>query len=449
MQPDKLLIVAHPDDEVLWGGANLHKETGWFVICSTHANDPIRSQEFYQTMSLASVTQCEMFDVPDTYVDADDYDDEDEAMAEVDKLYDGTSFEKALNTYAKWDWKLVLTHNVEGEYGHLHHKKVHYMVKERFPAAKFFTPSKTKLPPAIIDEKRDQLSFYRKTQAIAKQIYEGKSARLKKTEKDHFFHETVFVHPTTADGKIPKILHQIWFGAKLDPKNVREHLLTNVKQVAKKNDFEYRLWSNDDLTEKNFPLTWEFMQRSLEIGESIEQNRFAQIADLARYEILHRFGGIYCDSLFELSDKFFKYIVKHSSHDIILCNEDPCELSCKGAGNKEYMSNGFFACKAGSRILKRLLDYDMLETVDYESIYLNQETGPYYFRKGIHSRDDVHVIPTEKIYPFMVTESEYREAQLNKCVDKKTGGLIENCLDKMYPDSLAIYNSFFGGSWSL
>jgi LmbE family N-acetylglucosaminyl deacetylase len=446
MQPDKLLIVAHPDDEVLWGGANLLKETGWFVVCSTHANDPIRSQEFYQTMSYANVTQYEMFDVPDTYVEADDYDDEDQAMEAVDELYDGTPFDKRLATLAKQEWKLVLTHNADGEYGHLHHKKVHYMVRNLFPAAKFFTPAKDKLSPAVVEAKRDQLSFYRKTQAIAKQIYEGKSARLKKTEKDHFFHEKVFVS-AGAGAKIPRILHQIWFGTKLDPKSVRGHLVANTEKEAIANGFEYRQWTNDDLTEKNFPLTWEFIQRSLEVGEDIGQNRYAQVADLARMEILHRFGGVYCDSLFELSDKFFKYIVKHAGHDIIVCNEDPCSLDCKGIRSKPYLSNGFFACKAGCKVLKRLLDYDMLESVDYESIYLNQETGPYYFRKGIHSRDNVHVIPTEKIYPFMVTESEYREAQPNPCVSKD-GKVAHNCLDDFFPDSLTIYHSGFGGSWS-
>ncbi|NDB84328.1 MAG: PIG-L family deacetylase, partial [Alphaproteobacteria bacterium] len=43
MEVDKLLIIAHPDDEVLWGGMNLILQSGWFVICSTHLNDPVRS----------------------------------------------------------------------------------------------------------------------------------------------------------------------------------------------------------------------------------------------------------------------------------------------------------------------------------------------------------------------------------------------------------------------
>ena len=32
------MIVAHPDDEMLWGGMNLLFDNGWYVIVSTHGN---------------------------------------------------------------------------------------------------------------------------------------------------------------------------------------------------------------------------------------------------------------------------------------------------------------------------------------------------------------------------------------------------------------------------
>ena len=57
MDVDKLLIVAHPDDEVLWGGINLLLQPGWFVVCASHLSDPVRSLEFYRTMSFCNVTK--------------------------------------------------------------------------------------------------------------------------------------------------------------------------------------------------------------------------------------------------------------------------------------------------------------------------------------------------------------------------------------------------------
>ena len=38
LKPNKLMIVAHPDDEMLWGGMNLLLDSGWLVIVSTHGN---------------------------------------------------------------------------------------------------------------------------------------------------------------------------------------------------------------------------------------------------------------------------------------------------------------------------------------------------------------------------------------------------------------------------
>ena len=43
------MIVAHPDDETLWGGANLLKER-YFVVCLTNGYDLIRSNEFKEIL---------------------------------------------------------------------------------------------------------------------------------------------------------------------------------------------------------------------------------------------------------------------------------------------------------------------------------------------------------------------------------------------------------------
>ena len=65
----------------------------------------------------------------------------------------------------------------------------------------------------------------------------------------------------------------------------------------------------------------------------------------------------------------------------------------------------------------------------------------------LKDKDDVLVIPTEKIYPFMVNVCEYRKATPNECI-KSDNKILHNCLNKKYPSSLALYHSGFGGSWS-
>jgi hypothetical protein len=57
-------------------------QSGWFVVCSTNINNPVRSREFFRTMSYAAVTRFVMFNVEDKYVEEDE---------EADALYDGLS----------------------------------------------------------------------------------------------------------------------------------------------------------------------------------------------------------------------------------------------------------------------------------------------------------------------------------------------------------------------
>jgi hypothetical protein len=61
--------------------------------------------------------------------------------------------------------------------------------------------------------------------------------------------------------------------------------------------------------------------------------------------------------------------------------------------------------------------------------------------------DKIHVIDTEKIYPFMVNDSEYRKGSPNQCITEGDK-LLHDCLHKKYPKSLTVYHSGFGGSWS-
>ena len=434
MEVDKLLIVAHPDDEVLWGGINLLSQAGWLVVCSTHLNHPVRSREFFATMSYCNVTRYIMFDVKDEYT---------EDPEEADRLYDGTVFDHFLKKLALKPWKLVLTHNGKGEYGHEHHRKVHRLVQKYFHSPKFFDLG-PKLNENQIELKRNTLLFYRKTQSICKTIFMRKSQTLKISERQFFFNEKLYIPEKR---EIPRIVNQIWFGKPLATNTVRYNLMKNVETIALNNGYQYKCWTNEDLFFENFPLVWEFIQLAIQKGEELGQSRFAQVADLARLEILHRFGGIYLDSLFEISPKFLDFISKNNKRELIVANEDPCGLKCEGIDGRKYMSNGFFASQPGSEILKRLLNYDVLESVDWDSVYINRTTGPYFFRSAMKSRDNILVIPTEQIYPFMVNDSAYRKAKPNECItaDDK---VLHNCLKEKYPKSLTVYHSGFGGSWS-
>lgn len=86
---------------------------------------------------------------------------------------------------------------------------------------------------------------------------------------------------------IPKIIHQIWVGAPMP-----EHLRAFAQRWQDMHpDWEYKLWSDDDLTwlHNNEPYG---MAHRL-----VEPYRVGQLkSDIARYEILYRYGGFYADT---------------------------------------------------------------------------------------------------------------------------------------------------------
>lgn len=100
---DKLMIVAHPDDEVLWGGGHLY-DKGYLVVCVTNGRNKVRSQEFKDVVK-ASGNECIMLEYPDKVRGKRD----DWALVK-----DGieSDLEKIMTCK---DWKLIAVHNQKGE----------------------------------------------------------------------------------------------------------------------------------------------------------------------------------------------------------------------------------------------------------------------------------------------------------------------------------------------
>lgn len=114
---DKLMIVAHPDDEMLWGGGSLIKED-YLVVCITCGNNIVRNYEFINVMNKTN----------DKYILLGYPDKEKKSMrSKWKRQY--KNIEEDLKTIINLkNWKLIVTHNPDGEYGHIHHKMTSKMV---------------------------------------------------------------------------------------------------------------------------------------------------------------------------------------------------------------------------------------------------------------------------------------------------------------------------------
>lgn len=160
-----LMIVAHPDDETLWGGAHLLQED-YYVVCVTCGNVNYRDEEFKKIMLLTG-NDFEFLGYPDVvngYISNwKDY--SDSITKDLKRVIDSR------------DWDKVVTHNPDGEYGHFHHKKVSSIVTSLTSKNKLcyfgkyyskdYIPDMEKLDKKIYEEKINDLVAVYQSQPLA------------------------------------------------------------------------------------------------------------------------------------------------------------------------------------------------------------------------------------------------------------------------------------------
>lgn len=115
---ENLMVIAHPDDDILWGGSELiHND--YLVVCITCGNVERRKEEFEEVMSRTKDAYV-MLGYPDkTNGERDNWDTvRDDIVDDLQKIYELKN------------WKKVLTHNMDGEYGHIHHKMTNTIVTD-------------------------------------------------------------------------------------------------------------------------------------------------------------------------------------------------------------------------------------------------------------------------------------------------------------------------------
>lgn len=117
-QGHKLMIVAHPDDESIFGGDEL-SGGDYVVLCITNGDNPVRRQEFYNVMKMTHNTGI-ILSFPD------------KTNGKRDNWKGVKSQIKAQikRAVTQKEWDKIVTHNPEGEYGHQHHMMVNQIVTD-------------------------------------------------------------------------------------------------------------------------------------------------------------------------------------------------------------------------------------------------------------------------------------------------------------------------------
>lgn len=174
---------------------------------------------------------------------------------------------------------------------------------------------------------------------------------------------------------IPKVIHRIWFGSNPMPAEYEEWWKGWQRQLP---NYEFITWDDSHIAQlASAPLI-------------LQADSMAKRADIARYEIMHEFGGTYLDCDF-MPVNYFDFVAQGS--DLVICHESEIpEINC---------SNGFFSIRRGHPLMR--LAMDLVAAGDNRSPEVIGATGPGFFGRLVrpvkHKR-----MPSLAFYPYYFNE---------------------------------------------
>ena len=158
--------------------------------------------------------------------------------------------------------------------------------------------------------------------------------------------------------KIPKIIHHIWVGTKPIPENVEP-----MRQTWKKlhPGWTFKLWTNEEVKKLKWinPEAQSLYNRTKDPREK---------ADLARYQILYEYGGVY-------SDADVKCVKSFSD----LCHYYDFFVGISGNTNAEILNSAIIGATPANPIITTLLQ----NIKDTDALSFFQRAGVFYFSRGI------------------------------------------------------------------
>ena len=179
--------------------------------------------------------------------------------------------------------------------------------------------------------------------------------------------------------RIPPIIHQVWLG------NPMPNLYRQWQKTWRKNHPNWRFicWT-EELLKKHFP---NGLYNQVSFDQAQEQNIYAKMSDIARYEIIYKYGGTYVDSdsiCFESLD------ILHRMYDFYGAIERMSfTLSC---------GNSFIGAKPYHPTLKKATTC----IKEYEN---KEITVPYWSNKTAKDRRVAHTLMTTG--PGLFTKAVY------------------------------------------
>lgn len=203
-----------------------------------------------------------------------------------------------------------------------------------------------------------------------------------------------------SSSKIPKRLHLIWVGDRDQPEYLKEYM---EKWSELMPDWSIRLWTNSDLTLE------EFSNETLELLDRCKIG--AQKADILRYFIIEKYGGVYLDVDIK-PHRSLDPIIK-LGRDVVLCHD--CPLSWP------YIAIGFFAATPHHPLFKAASETCFHIPLNTENI--QSTSGPRLLGDAIFKATPPFqkylVIPHFYFYRNLKGDKTYKEQNVPESVHNR------------------------------
>ena len=197
------------------------------------------------------------------------------------------------------------------------------------------------------------------------------------------FNEHILHNPKYSEKpRIPKIIHQIWLGN--NGELPKKYIIFQQTWLNKHPNWQYKLWTEKEINEFGLQNYKQYQQT----------NNYGVKADIARYEILYRIGGLYVDTDFECLKSF----------DIL---HHICDFYTGSAyGTNVSFLNGLIGSAPEHPVLLECINNIKSATKQQENYWdITSRTGPEYltkcFLKVISSHQGPSVVlPVTYFYPW-------------------------------------------------
>jgi mannosyltransferase OCH1-like enzyme len=183
---------------------------------------------------------------------------------------------------------------------------------------------------------------------------------------------------------IPNIVHRLWLGDKKMPKEYVAY-----GKTWEKHGYEVRDWSESDLEPLINAEIWDAIgNNGVDVGGGNPEVGVAvQRADVASYELVYRYGGIYANTDMECLKPLDDTIDEVSAFAV--------------REQDQWVGNALFGGTAGhpfwGAVIERL-PYRYRMAVNRP---MNEQTGPHLLTEVSQMRDDLTILPPGFAYPYL------------------------------------------------